>query len=119
VTVGASSRDFEITRENRTWQANYYFVANFEIARATNNAANIGATVSCFLTGISNTNLAPANCLAVGLWFLNEFKNFTDHNWSGDFETVRAFLFKTNFYKFGHHVFRSGTRWQINILSKP
>jgi hypothetical protein len=68
--------------------ANNHLVANFKVARATNDAANIFATIGGLLTLRSNANLTPANGLAIALRLWDEFKNLTYNNRTGHAESV-------------------------------
>jgi hypothetical protein len=65
VTVCASCGNLKVTWELCARKANNYFVANFKIASAANNPANILATICGFLTGSGNSYLAPANSFSV------------------------------------------------------
>ena len=93
VPICAASGDVEISRQNCTWEANDNLVADFEVACAANDAANVLATVSGLLAFCCNANLAPANGLAVALRLRDELENLTNNHWAGYAESVRSFFF--------------------------
>jgi hypothetical protein len=88
VAISAASGDVEVSRQNCAWQTNHDLVAYFEVASATDDAANVSATIGGLLAFGSDTNLAPANGLAVALWLWDELKNLTDYDRAGDTESV-------------------------------
>jgi hypothetical protein len=119
VTIGASSGDCEIAWENRPWEANHNFVAYFKVAGATNDSADIGAAIGCELTLGSNSNLAPTNGLAIGLFFWGELKNLTNHNRAGEVESVRTLFFEAHLNELGHYGIWGGVCRQVYVFSKP
>jgi hypothetical protein len=116
VTVGAAGSDVEVTRQNCAWQTNHDLVANLKVAGTTDDAANISATIGGLLTFGSDTNLAPANGLAVALWLWDEFKNLTDYDRAGDTESVRTFFFETDLDQFGHNAICGYIARKVNVV---
>jgi hypothetical protein len=78
----------EIAWQNCTRKADNNLVADLEVARATDDAANVFATISGLLTFCGNSNLAPANGLSVALWLRDELKDLTDHDRAGYTKSV-------------------------------
>jgi hypothetical protein len=76
-----------------TRKANHNFVADFEVACATHDSANVFAAVGCLAALWRNANLAPANGFAVGLLFWRELENLTDNYRAGYLESVTALFF--------------------------
>ena len=79
VTVGASGRYFKVTWQNSAGKANYDFVANFEIARSTDDAADVAG---------GNLHLTPANGLAVRLRLGSELEHLAHDQRARNLETV-------------------------------
>jgi hypothetical protein len=75
----------------------------------TDNAVDGIAAIGGFLSIRGYSNLTPANGFAIALFFINELKNFTDHDWTGDLKTVQIFFFKTNFDQLGMYLLRGDT----------
>ena len=65
VTVGRPGRNVKVAWQGCARKANYNFVADLEVACATNDSANIIAAVGCLAALWCNANLAPANGLAI------------------------------------------------------
>jgi hypothetical protein len=109
----------EISWKNGTGQADDDLVADFEVARAADDTANVFAAIGSFLTLASHTNLTPANGLAVGLCLWREFENLAHDHGPCDTETVRAFLFQANLDQFGHNAVCGYVTRKVNVFGKP
>jgi hypothetical protein len=88
VAVCAARSDLEVSRQNGARKANNHLVADFKVASATHDAADVFAAIGGLLTFGSNANLTPTDCFSVALWLSNEFEDLTNDNGTGYAESV-------------------------------
>jgi hypothetical protein len=88
VAVCAARSDVEVSGQNGARKANNHLVADFKVASATHDAADVFAAIGGLLAFGCNANLAPTDCFSVALWFSNEFEYLTNYNGTGHTESV-------------------------------
>jgi hypothetical protein len=119
VTVGFSSSDCEISRQNCAGESDHYFVTHREVVRSANDTSDISAAVLRLLSSRRNANLAPINRLAVALFFRAHLKYLAHNNRAGDIKAVNVFFFKPNADELSVHLLNSDIRVKLDILAKP
>src|SRR5690606_32195992 len=97
-------------------------VADAEVLGTADDAADVplpGAVVAVRVGTWTDIDLAPADGLAVRLWFIDEFEHLAHHDGTGHSEAVFGLLLEPDSHERRVQVLRGHRVGQVDVLREP